>query len=119
MEHKNNDIIDFNTYSELLKYASKEDIVEIYKEFEVETMYFLNKLKSLTLKNDSAEILSILHTIKGNAASLGLLAIAKYSEQTENEINESPMSAKNDIYNKLLELYFKFTDNYVRLLKLW
>ncbi|MFT6827363.1 MAG: HPt (histidine-containing phosphotransfer) domain-containing protein [Roseivirga sp.] len=119
MEHKDNDIIDFNTYCDLLKYVSKHDIIEIYKEFEIETMYFLNKLKSLTLKNDSAEILSILHNIKGNASSLGLFAIAKYSEQTENEINEIPMSAKNDIYEKLLELYSKFTDNYERLLKIW
>jgi HPt (histidine-containing phosphotransfer) domain-containing protein len=119
VEQTSNEIIDFDKYCDLLKYVSKEDIIEIYKEFEVETMYFLNKLKSLTLKNDSPEILSILHTIKGNSASLGLFAIAKYSEQTEREINESPMSAKNDIYEKLLELYSKFTDNYERLLKLW
>lgn len=117
--HTNNEIIDFSTYTELLKYASKEDIIEIYKDFEVETKYFLNTLQSLNLENDSPEILSILHTIKGNASSLGLFEIAKYSEQTESEIIDSPMSAKNDIYEKLLELYSKFTDNYERLLKIW
>ena len=119
MNNTSNDIIDFETYNELLKYASKADVLDIYKEFEFETGHFLSRLKSLNLENDSPEILIILHTIKGNAASLGLFEIAMYSDQTEDEINNSPMSAKNDIYKKLLELYSKFTDNYERLLKTW
>lgn len=119
MNNKSNDIIDFETYNELLKYASKTDVLDIYKEFELETGQFLSRLKSLNLENDSPEILSILHTIKGNAASLGLSAMAEYSEQSERAINESRMSNKNDIYTKLLEFYSKFSDNYERLLKLW
>uniref|UniRef100_UPI00404820A0 Hpt domain-containing protein n=1 Tax=Roseivirga sp. TaxID=1964215 RepID=UPI00404820A0 len=119
MNNKSNDIIDFETYDELLKYASKAGVLEIYKEFEIETGQLLGRLKSLNLENDCPEILSILHTIKGNAASLGLIAMAEYSEQSERAINESRMSNENDIYTKLLEFYCKFTDNYERLLKLW
>ena len=51
MNNTSNDIIDFETYNELLKNASKADVLDIYKEFEFETGHFLSRLKSLKQLN--------------------------------------------------------------------
>tara|TARA_R110001599_G_scaffold353357_1_gene591851 strand:- start:4519 stop:5163 length:645 start_codon:yes stop_codon:yes gene_type:complete len=110
------ELIEIKMIKELQKYASKKELLEIYKEFETETSIALQQLKSHIESNDIDKILSILHTIKGNSASLGLTLIAKLSEQVESEIKNSETVDLENYLPELLALFAKFVSNYERIL---
>lgn len=112
------ELIEIKTVKELRKYASKKELLEIYKEFEIETSVALAQIQSHIGANDIDKILSILHTIKGNSASLGLTLIAKFSEQTEIKIKNSQTVDSENFLPELLDLFAKFVSNYERILNL-
>ena len=112
------ELIDIRIVKELRKYASQKELIEIYKEFENETSSALEQIKSHIESNDIDKILSILHTIKGNSASLGLTPIAKFSEQLEFKIKKSETIDLENYLPELLDLFAKFVSNYERILNL-
>ncbi len=83
---------DFETINELKRYASDKELIELYNEFIEETKSFNQKLLFLQNANDDSEILSILHTIKGNAGSLGFTKLSELVGLLESDIKN-----KNDL----------------------
>ncbi|WP_323757068.1 response regulator [Roseivirga sp.] len=118
LRYSDAELVEIKTIKELRKYASQHELLEIYKDFESETSEALKQLKSHFESNDIDKILSILHTIKGNSASLGISPIAKFSEQVEFEIKNSQTIDSENYLPKLLALFAKFVSNYERILKL-
>ena len=112
------ELIDIKTIKELEKYASQKELLEIYKEFETETNEAIEQLKSHVASNDIDKILSILHTIKGNSASLGLTPIAEFSEKAEIEIKNHKTTDLENYLRQLLALFTTFVSNYGRILNL-
>jgi CheY-like chemotaxis protein/HPt (histidine-containing phosphotransfer) domain-containing protein len=110
--------IDFSIYNEIKKYAHDSDINDLYIEFDKETTGFLNKLKFLISSKNFPEILSTLHTIKGNSGSLGITDLAVNSERFEADIR----SSKNlDLESKLKQLednLLHFKQEYKQLLNI-
>ena len=108
--------IDVKTVNELRKYAQGDELLEIYKEFEVDTSNALSKLESLIRGRNSDEILIILHTVKGNAASLGLTSVASLCEHMEHKLRGSSTSNLAQDFSQLTSLFHNFVSNYVRIL---
>lgn len=118
--HKQDDngqIIDLSVYEDLKKFTRSEDIIDIYEEFENETSGFIEQLKFLVPAKNYPEILSILHTIKGNAGSLGLIILADRTRQTEGKLKAGQYESLTEDFNLLQRFFSDFVDNYKRLLK--
>lgn len=110
-------IIDLSVYEDLKKFTRTDDIIDIYKEFENETSDFLEQLNFLVPAKNYLEILSILHTIKGNAGSLGLIVLADHTRQMEEKLKEAQYENLVEDFNLLKVQFGNFVDNYKRLLK--
>ncbi|OEJ99967.1 response regulator [Roseivirga misakiensis] len=77
---------DFGIINELKRYASNEELTELYNEFIKETNLFGEKLVFLQTTQNYPEILSILHVIKGNAGSLGFAKLSELTSVLETDI---------------------------------
>ena len=71
---------------ELLKLVSPEGIEELYEEFREEIASFISELNSVNSSKNLYNICSILHTIKGNAGSLGFFELSELANQIETKI---------------------------------
>lgn len=89
---------DIQVINELKKYISTEEYESLVLDFIDETKIFLNDIELLTNQNDFSSIIRILHTIKGNAASLGFYRLSKLSAALEADL-------KNDLFQN-------FSDNF-------
>lgn len=110
-------IIDLSVYKDLQKYTRSEDIIDLYEEFEKETSHFLGQLNFLVPAKNYPEILSILHTIKGNSGSLGLLVLADHTRLMEGKLKEAQYENLIEDFDLLKGQFSNFVDNYKRLLK--
>lgn len=113
------DLIDKSIYDSLLKYASGHELLDLYREFEIETKDHIDSLQIHIEQKNITETLSILHCIKGTSASLGLWELADFAEKSEKSVRSNEFMLEDDFLIKLLEIFSKFTDNYERLLKIW
>lgn len=109
-------IINAKTINELKKYVQTHELLEIYKEFEIETFNAFKELKTLFKAQNYEEILIILHTVKGNAATLGLISIASLCEHMELELRGSETPNLNQDFSQLISLFNNFVSNYERIL---
>lgn len=108
--------LDIKTVRELRKYISKSDLLEIYKEFEIDTSIRFNELKVLIHNQNSDKIFNTLHTVKGNAASLGLKSLTLLCEHMELELKDSNTSSLEQNFNQLTSLFDNFVSNYIRII---
>lgn len=91
-----NKIVNEDVINQLRKYGGDDMIIDVMKDFEREAQ---EQIKGciLSLKDDNYEnILINLHTLKGNAGTLGLEKIAQLSIDIEAELKE-----KQEIYSNL------------------
>jgi HPt (histidine-containing phosphotransfer) domain-containing protein len=109
-------ILDIKTVNELRKYASTEDLLDIYKEFEKDTTLAFQELKSQFNEQKINEILFILHKVKGNAASLGSSSVALLCEQLELKLKLAETSNVEQDFEQLISLFDNFVSNYIRIL---
>lgn len=80
------DDFSLSTIEELKRYATRQELIELYLEFIEETNHSNEKLLFLQTSKDYTEILSILHVIKGNAGSLGFSKLSKLAEVLERDL---------------------------------
>lgn len=80
--------INKNTLDLLQKYAGSEAVEDALKEFDKECTHQIKSCSASWDKKDFKEILSILHTLKGNAGTLGVEKIASYAEKMEDDLKE-------------------------------
>lgn len=79
----NTELIDSFTLSQLKKYADEEMINQIYGEFETEAEQLIKSAREAEKNNELNIILSNLHTLKGNAGTLGINKVASLSKKIE------------------------------------
>ncbi len=79
-------VFDSSSREELLKHIGPEALAELYKEFQEEMNSFINDLNTLNSSKKFYDICSILHTIKGNAGSLGFMELSDLANQLETNI---------------------------------
>ncbi|WP_020527256.1 PAS domain S-box protein [Flexithrix dorotheae] len=119
MSWSNNKILNLSTAYELKKYGGDEILIESYSEFEKDTQKLLKRLhKAMNANEDVKEALSILHTIKGNAGTLGIEKISSQAALMEGKLK---MNHKNDFENNFKTLNVDFEEfrlNYKKLLNI-
>ena len=82
------EIINFEVLNELEKYGGKEIIYDTLQDFEMEASELIESCLALVENNDYVNILSKLHTLKGNASTLGVEKVAKYARMIEANLKE-------------------------------
>ena len=82
------EIINFEVLNELEKYGGKELIYDTLQDFEIEASGLIESCSELVKNNDYVNILSKLHTLKGNASTLGVEKLAKYARMIEANLKE-------------------------------
>ncbi len=110
--------IDHEVINELLRFTGRESLLNLIEEFVSETISLLQSIAILKNHNKYTEILSILHTIKGNAGSFGFAILSNMAASIEIHIREG----KLDNANLELEAFLEYADtllrDYTRLLKI-
>ena len=113
---KGNGLIDMDFYEGLKKHIRSDTLIDIYEEYERETKGFMSQLNFLVPAKNYPEILSILHTIKGNAGSLGIFTMADHTRQMEGALREGIYTNLEQDFDLLKVQFSNFVENYRRLL---
>lgn len=95
--------LDLDIVNDLKRYANKTELIELYNEFIEETNSFNQKLLFLQNANDDSEILSILHTIKGNAGSLGFTKLSELVGLLESDIKNKKDLSLNERISEIVD----------------
>jgi PAS domain S-box-containing protein len=85
-ETENQAIIDKNILKQLEKYGGKALVKESLEEFLIDTQNLLLDCQKALLENDWQTLRSHLHTLKGNAGTLGIIEIAKKAAEIEKNL---------------------------------
>ena len=105
-------VINLEVYNELGKYVEKQDMEELYEEFEKETSGFFEELKFLVPANNHEKILSILHTLKGTSGSLGVVDLADKSKKLEDDLRRGLFENLPEAVRQLEKSFIKFQNHY-------
>lgn len=112
------DHIDEAVLNELLRFTDETSLLQLIDEFIDEVRTNIESISFLMRANRHAEILSILHTIKGNSGSFGFVLLAEKAAEIEILIkNDKLTQADSDL--KIFIEYSEFLlRDYQRLLKI-
>jgi len=105
-------LINWDTLKMLEKYGGKELVVESLQEFEMEAKELLADAADGIENRDYQQILSKLHTLKGNAGTLGLESIAHYAKLIESNIKENKHNNLHQDFKSLTREFARFQDSY-------
>ena len=75
--------VDEKVVNELLMHISKSDYLELLNDFIADTKTQLKGVHLQAFKNNKVEVLRVIHTIKGNASSLGFNHLSLYTAEFE------------------------------------
>ncbi len=92
---------DMAAKDELLKHIDPVGVQELYKQFEVEINEFMSNLQQLNSSKNFYNICSILHTIKGNAGSLGFFELSEMASELE---ENTKLGDTNNLEQDILDL---------------
>jgi PAS domain S-box-containing protein len=105
-------LINWSTLQSLEKYGGKELVAETLQEFEMEAKELLDEAAVGIKKNDYPQILSKLHTLKGNAGTLGLESISYYAKLIEGNLKQQDTATLHQDFDTLTIEFAKFRDTY-------
>lgn len=80
---------------ELLNHISKEDYFELVNEFILDTRSQLKNIHTEAFSNNKQDLRRAIHTIKGNASSLGFDHLSQYTAEFEELIKSHKEEFKN------------------------
>ncbi|MEQ8925026.1 MAG: ATP-binding protein [Fulvivirga sp.] len=100
--------LDFNTLENLMKFGGKEMVKETLNEFNTECKFQIASLQEAYAGNNFEDILVILHTLKGNAGTLGVQKIAFWAEFMEEEVKKKNYHIFDSNLKELQNLYSEF-----------
>ena len=109
--------LDHSVLDELLKYTDKDSLMSLIDEFVDETKIGLESILKLNGANRYTEILSILHTIKGNAGTFGFNKLSSFASQLEINITEGKLDKVETEINHFLEYATLLLRDHKRLFK--
>ncbi len=111
------ELIDKTTLEQLSKYADKPTIKSFFEEFEIEAKSLILESINAEKTSDIDKILSNLHTLKGNAGTLGIRSLEKQAKKIESDLKKEKTEKLIKDLNHLLDNFNKFTNNYQSILK--
>ncbi|MDN5199984.1 PAS domain S-box protein [Fulvivirgaceae bacterium BMA10] len=110
-------IIDEEIIDQLSKYGGEETLIKIYEDFEQETAEEVENLDEHLKNKHYKDILSILHTIKGNAGTLGIGKVAKCAELIESRLKNQNYGTLEQDFGTIKMMFSEFRINYRDILK--
>jgi PAS domain S-box-containing protein len=111
-------IVNRETADQLRKYGGDDIILATYGEFEEEVIQMIIECDQALARQDFGEIKSILHTLKGNAGTLGVERLAEQVRRAEARLKEQDHSQIADDL-ALIKVYFaQYQENYASVLGL-
>lgn len=87
------------TIDGLLKYMSKADYVALFKDFEIETTQQLNQINIEAALEDIEKVIRAVHSIRGNAISLGFDRLSEESATLEALLKADKNIKKSTIFD--------------------
>ncbi len=112
-----NTIIDEEVMSQLIKYGGEETLNKIYEDFEKEALQQFEDLTKALKNKNYTEILSILHTMKGNAGTLGISKIHESAAKIESHFKTQQYVNAKEQLRGLKEKFSIYRVNYKNILK--
>lgn len=110
-------VINQNTLNQLHKYGGKELIESVLEDFKLEADQIMNVSTGYLGENDFENIQREMHTLKGNAGTLGIEKLSKQAGIIEKRIKENKFGRIPVELKKLRESFKEFTESYRNLLK--
>ena len=114
---KKDEIIDKEIILQLEKYGGYETVKQVYDDFLQETKAFLDDISESLVKQNYKNILSILHTIKGNAGTLGIQKIHVLTAEIESKLKVKDYRDTTIHIKELSFLYDEYKSHYKAILK--
>lgn len=115
--HINTPEIDQTVLNQLRKYADENAINAIFADFEIEAKGLIIDSLNAEKTSDITKILSNLHTLKGNAGTLGIHNLENKAKKIESDLRADNKEALKEDLNDLLNYFNKFTENYQSILQ--
>ncbi len=109
-------ILNQTIVQKLSKYGGKADLIPIYENFVEETSFLISKLKKVEPKKEAIITKSLLHTLKGNAGSVGADKLSSIAKRLEITIKENNFEDWHLHFQELEDFFLEFRINYRNLL---
>lgn len=109
-------IIDLKIPEELYEYGGKDLIELSYSEFDKNGSELVEKIKAESQKENTKEIAEVLHTLKGDAGTLGIKKVYELAKKMEFEVKNG-QKITLDLDN-LDQSFLEFRENYKQILNL-
>ncbi|MDH5608571.1 MAG: response regulator, partial [Cyclobacteriaceae bacterium] len=110
-------IINQNTLNQLYKYGGKELIVNVLHEFNNEAIQQVKQSLRFYNKKEFEKMQRELHTLKGNAGTLGIERLSKQAAVVEKKIKENNFDKLKPDLSKLKKSLKEFQDSYKNIIK--
>ena len=110
-------IINQNTLNQLFKYGGSELIRNVLEDFNVETEEQVQNSITFLGEEDYEGIRKELHTLKGNAGTLGIERIANKATDIEKKLKENNFTDIKKDLDDLKEAFTEFQENYQNILE--
>lgn len=111
-------IVNVETANQLKKYGGEEILTSVYGDFDTETSTLLLTYQEAITNDDIQAILSILHTLKGNAGTLGIERVAYQAEYMEAKLKKDDRENLQSDFDKLEKDFKTFQQDYKKILAL-
>lgn len=105
-------IINQNTLNQLYKFGGSELIETVLADFDEEATQQIEESMEFLEKGKYEEIRSRMHTLKGNAGTLGVERVSKQAMHVEKKIKENKFGKLNTELKKLKKALKEFKENY-------
>jgi PAS domain S-box-containing protein len=111
-EHTEDLTINQNTLNQLYKFGGKELIESVLADFDQETDDQVRNLKRFLKEKNHEELRKELHTLKGNAGTLGIEKLSKSAADMEKSLKENKFDKLQSQLDNLLENLSEFKESY-------
>ncbi|SDL03643.1 PAS domain S-box-containing protein [Catalinimonas alkaloidigena] len=109
-------VLNLEKVKNLLRIIGEEMTQETYQEFETETQQFLHECQEATAREEYNVVKSHLHTLKGNAGTLGVEKLAEQARLTEEKLKTGNYISLQQDLIYLEEKFREYQDLYPNLL---
>jgi len=101
------------TLETLLQHMSKDDYLELVKEFVLNTELQLQNIHYNAFRAESQAVIRAVHSIKGNAISLGFDLLSHQSAEFEKALKETEIKTNSAIFVQYISAIAKSIENLV------
>jgi PAS domain S-box-containing protein len=108
-------VINLDVIGQLKKYGGQEMVVQVLEEFKEEAKEQLNQCFIHLPSQNIKELLSVLHTLKGNAGTLGIERVAQMAAEIEAKLKADKLTDLNNDLNLLRDKLQEFENEFIQL----